>query len=395
MTARVVVAGAGIGGLTAALALARTGREVLVLERAAALNEVGAGLQLSPNACHCLAGLDVLETVRARAFEPEAIRIRSADNAGDLTRLPLGATVERRYGAPYLVVHRADLQQALFDAANAEPSIEISFGQSIASVEQRGDGLPQVITNDTSGQRRSHEASLLVGADGVWSSVRNSIAGHETARFSGRTAYRATVPSDMVSPDLLNETGLWLGSHAHLVHYPVRQGREFNIVAIVAENWTEQTWSAPADREALLQRFSGWAPEARELLATPDSWLKWALCGVPASGPWVSERTALLGDAAHGMLPFAAQGAAMAIEDAVVLASLLKSNETDIASALLTYERVRRPRVAKVQSLAQQNGKIYHLGGPLAFARNTVMRMTAPDRLAARMDWIYSWRPDR
>ncbi|WP_153768522.1 FAD-dependent monooxygenase [Labrenzia sp. CE80] len=393
MNAPLVIAGAGIGGLTAAVALSRAGHRVLVLERASALSEVGAGLQLSPNACKCLDKIGVLEAVRKTASAPEAIRIRSARSGKALAHIPLGSEASARYGAPYLLSHRADLQKALYDKARSLPSVEVRFGHSFIGSHVDEAGNLSVTFQADDGRNLTLQAKALVGADGVWSRVRETLREHATAKFSGRTAYRATLRADQVDPGLLRDTGLWLGKDAHIVHYPIRQQSAFNIVVLVAEDWNEQDWSAPADRISLLKRFAQWAPDARRLLETPDSWLKWALCGVPATGPWAQGKTVLIGDAAHAMLPFAAQGAAMAIEDALVLASVLTPETTDIADALCRFERQRRERVRKVQKTAEENGRIYHMSGPLALGRDTVLRMSSPESLSARMDWIYGWTP--
>ncbi|MEP3259932.1 MAG: FAD-dependent monooxygenase, partial [Roseibium sp.] len=381
------------GGLAAAVALAQAGHRVVVFERANALSEVGAGLQLSPNACKCLDQLGVLEAIRKTASAPESIRIRSARSGKALARIPLGSAASARYGAPYLLSHRADLQRALYDKACSLPSVEVRFGHSFIGSHVDDAGNLRVTFQADYGRNLTLQAKALVGADGVWSRVRETLHGHATAQFSGRTAYRATLRADQVDPSLLRDTGLWLGKNAHLVHYPIRQKNAFNIVALVAEDWNEQDWSAPADRISLLNRFAQWAPDARRLLETPDSWLKWALCGVSATYPWTQGKTVLIGDAAHAMLPFAAQGAAMAIEDALVLANVLTPENTETADALREFERQRRERVLKVQKTAEENGRIYHMSGLLALGRDTVLRMYSPESLSARMDWIYGWTP--
>ncbi|WP_209007226.1 FAD-dependent monooxygenase [Roseibium litorale] len=391
ITGPVLVAGAGIGGLTAALALARAGHKVIVAERSPELAEVGAGLQLSPNACHVLEQIGALDAIHGAGFEPETVRIRSARSGEDITRLPLGNSLRKRFGAPYLVVHRADLQKALFDTASKNPEIEFRFGHKVAGLEDEPDA-PVRVRFETASGSTSIDAFAVIGADGVWSALRGMIPGHSEAKFTGRTAYRATVSSSRVPDDLMTDTGLWLGHDAHLVHYPVHGSRNFNIVALIEESWTEKTWSGTVDRASFLQHFSHWAPEVKALLSVPDTWLKWALCGVDGSRPWTHGRLALLGDAAHGMLPFAAQGAGMAIEDAAVLADCLKPDTDSPVAALKTYEARRKERVVKVQKTAVSNGKIYHLSGPMAFARDTVMRLAPPARLSARMDWIYGWK---
>ncbi|WP_346894847.1 FAD-dependent monooxygenase [uncultured Roseibium sp.] len=388
----VVIAGAGIGGLSAALALGARGHDVLVVERAGELAEVGAGLQLSPNACRVLKELGVLDRLMPHAVAPRAIRIASGRTGREIASIELGDRIATRHGAPYLVVHRADLQRTLFDHALDQGRIEIRLGSEIIEISDTPDGIVQchVQTGDILAQI---SAKALIGADGVWSSIRNRVPGHREADYTGLTAYRATLPAERVDDDLLTRTGLWLGPNAHLVHYPICAGREFNLVALVPERWTEEGWSATADRTALLDHFGNWAAGVKTLLEKPDTWLKWALCGVDANGPWSDGKIALLGDAAHAMLPFAAQGAAMAIEDAAVLAHHFPPTATNVRTVLKAYEADRRKRVKKVQETAVENGRIYHLSGPMAVGRNTVMKLMPPDRLSARQDWIYGWTP--
>ena len=393
MTHPIIIAGAGIGGLTAALALSEKGHHVIVVERAAELAEVGAGLQLSPNACRVLVNLGVLELLDQKAVAPQSLRIFSARSGNEITRIALGKQIAARYGAPYLVIHRADLQHALFDKAKAQERISFRFNSEIIDCDRApGADLNCRIrlTNDL--ERIS--AKALIGADGVWSKTRNRIPGHAEAAYSGLTAYRATLPADEVDKAFLTDTGLWLGPNAHLVHYPIRGGKEFNLVGLVPEKWTEEGWSATANRQQFLRHFQKWSPRLTTLLEKPDTWLKWALCGVNANRPWTDGKLTLLGDAAHAMLPFAAQGAAMAIEDAAVLASLFPTTTNDISAVFKAYESVRKPRVIKVQQTAVENGRIYHLSGPMAFGRDTVMRLMPPEKLSARQDWIYGWKLD-
>lgn len=385
----VAVVGAGIGGLTAALCLARAGYRVELIERTERLAEVGAGLQLSPNALRVLAGLGLLPEIEAKAAEPATVRIRSARNGRDLARVPLGPVARERYGLPYLVLHRADLQKVLLDAVSNTATITLTLGASLGEVADTGTGIEAgIITAD--GARRI-SACALIGADGVRSEVRQRVMKGPEARFSGRTAYRASLPANMVADELMTETGLWLGTKAHLVHYPVRSGREFNLVALVEENWDADGWSEPADRDALLSRFADWPAEIRAVMEIPDMWLRWALCAVDAGTPWAKGRIALLGDAAHAMLPFAAQGAAMAIEDAAVLGRLMQGAK-DIPAALAAYQRQRQPRAAHVQEAASTNATIYHMSWPASLARDAVLKASSPERLLKRMDWIYGWR---
>lgn len=385
------IAGAGIGGLTAAIALARRSRPVTVLERAPSLEPVGSGLQISPNAFHVLRDLGLEEPLRRLAVAPEAIKILSGRSGAAIAEVPLGRTAEARYGAPYLVIHRGDLQRVLLDAAGATPDITLRLGTRVRDAQQDDDAVRLDLETDEAGDHA--RAAALIGADGVWSTVRRRILGLRQAVFSGRTAYRAVLPIDAVPQRWRTVTGLWLGPDAHVVHYPVSAGRQFNIVALVKEDWDAETWSTPADPQALKARFSGWAAEVRELLALPQDWLKWALCGMDPGTTWVHGRIGLLGDAAHAMLPFAAQGAGMSIEDAEALARQLEAHRDDPARALAAYQHERQDRAERVLRLARANDRVYHLAGPLAVGRDMVMRTLSGERLLARLDWLYGWRP--
>lgn len=385
-----IVAGAGIGGLAAAIALARRSVPVTVVERAETLEPVGSGLQLSPNAVHVLRGLGLEEALLRHAVAPRAICIQSGESGRRLAEIPLGDTAVSRYGAPYLVIHRADLQSVLLAGARALPGVTLTFGTELRDARQTAAGVR--VTTESHAATDHLAAAGLVGADGVWSNVRRRVLGIRQAVYSGRTAYRAVVPIDDVPAVWRDVTGLWMGRDAHVVHYPVSGGTRFNIVVLVKEDWREETWSGAADRGALLARFAAWSPRCRALLETPDRWLKWALCGMDPGMRWVDGRIALLGDAAHAMLPFAAQGAAMSIEDADALARAVVASP-DIPAAFAAYEAARHGRAERVMRLALDNDRIYHLGGLMALARDTVMRTLSPDRLLGRLDWLYGWRP--
>lgn len=392
MTQPVIIAGAGIGGLTAALALAQKGFPVILAEKAAWLEEVGAGIQLSPNATRVLAALGVLDAVRSLAFEPQELTIRSARHGRKLAHVPLGAAAADRYGAPYLLVHRADIQRVLLDAIHALPDVSLRLGTRAASISDEN-GRLRVTLSQGGTSPETLDAHVLIGADGVRSATRQTILNGPAPVFSGRTAYRATLPSQLIPPEFLAGSGIWFGRKAHLVHYPLRQGNEFNLVALLEEDWDAPGWSEPASREALLDRFSDWPEEARNLLQKPEEWLRWALRAVDAGGTWQKGRIALLGDACHAMLPFAAQGAAMAIEDGIVLAHHLAARPGKPEEALQAYVRERQPRSAKVQQTAATNSSIYHLGFPASAARDAVLRFSSPQSLLQRMDWIYGWQP--
>ncbi len=385
----IAVAGAGIGGLTAALGLARAGFRVVLVERADELREVGAGLQISPNASRILIELGLREALARVAVTPDRLRLFSTRVAGELNHVELGAKAEIRFGAPYWVIHRGDLHGALLNAAETESLIEIRLGTRLENAADNGE---RVVISLTDGTRMTAlTADALIGADGVWSTVRKAVLGFSGARYTGRTAWRATLPSDAVAVDFRTNSAVWFGTDAHLMHYPIHGGSMVNIVAATGGNWTEEGWSAPGDRDEIVARFADWPKRARKLISLPDQWLKWALCGMPTGKSWHRGRVALLGDAAHAMLPFVAQGAAMAIEDAAVLARKL-DKAPDIRTALQRYEAERRPRVERIVETARENDRIYHASGAAAFARDKGIQMLPPRQLLARYDWIYGWK---
>src|SRR5882757_2811285 len=368
----VVVAGAGIGGLTASIALAAQGFRVVVLEKAERLEEAGAGLQLSPNASRILVDLGLQPRLAARAVTPDAISIMSARAGGEIVRLPLGEAATFRAGAPYWVVHRADLQAALQAHVNDNPDIDLRLGCQFEDVTSHAKGLTVV---QRSGNARQQELAVaLIGADGIWSSVRNHLFPEVQPQFSGLIAWRGTLeatalPREFTAP----RVQLWMGPDAHLVAYPISGGRQINVVAIVPGTWNRPGWSAPGEANEVKNAFgSRWPPTARMLIGAVDGWRKWALFTVPDIGAWNADSVALLGDAAHAMLPFAAQGAGMAIEDAAVLARALSDcageNIAGVPAALKRYARLRRSRVLRVQRTARRQGRIYHLTGPAALA---------------------------
>jgi salicylate hydroxylase len=392
VTAPVLIAGAGIGGLTAALAIARQGIPVTLFDQAERLEEAGAGIQLSPNATRVLIALGVADRIKPAVVVPQAVRLRAGGSGRDIAIMPLGAEAARRHGAPYWVVHRADLQSALLAAIASDACITLKLGARI-------DGFapgPQGVTAEVSRREETgaHHGRALIGADGLWSRLRESLGSGTGPRFAGRTAWRTLAPSDTLPPSLrAQEVNLWIGPGGHLVHYPVRAGTAINIVAVTSDDWQSMQWSTAADGDEVLARFPPrlWASEARELLAAPLRWQKWALYDRAPSSDWGRGPVTLLGDAAHPMLPFLAQGAAMAVEDAFVLAGALARFTDDPARALRDYERHRQPRTARVQRAARRNDFVYHLCGLAARMRDAALAALGGRRLLAQYDWIYRW----
>jgi 2-polyprenyl-6-methoxyphenol hydroxylase-like FAD-dependent oxidoreductase len=390
VTAPVLIAGAGIGGLTAALAIARHGLPVCVFDQAERLEEAGAGIQLSPNATRVLIALGLAESIEPAIVVPAAVRLRAGGSGRDIAIMPLGAQTAR--DAPYWVVHRADLQSALLAAVDSVSGITLKLGARIDGFTHGQQGVAAKVSSREG--TTEHHGRALIGADGLWSRLRESLGAGTRPRFAGRTAWRALAPSAALPPSLRErEVNLWIGPGGHLVHYPIRAGAAVNIVAVTSDDWQSTQWSTAADRDEMLARFPPllWASQARDLLAAPERWQKWALYDRAPSANWGHGPVTLLGDAAHPMLPFLAQGAAMAIEDAFVLAGALARSPDNPARALRDYERQRQPRTARVQRAARRNDVVYHLGQPAAFIRDAALAALGGRRLLAQYDWIYRW----
>jgi salicylate hydroxylase len=388
----VIVAGAGIGGLTVSLALARSGFRVLVLERAERLEETGAGIQLSPNATRTLIDLGLGDRLRPHVVSPSALRVLDARSGSEIVRIPLGE-VAQRYGAPYWVIHRGDLQAVLAAVVAQELNVSVKLGTRMEDFATHPHGV--TVAAYGSAGLWSERGHALIAADGLWSDSRARMGFKGRPRFAGRAAWRALVPAQEVAPEFRDPSiHLWLGRDAHLVHYPVKGGEVINVVVIAADSWNGAGWSEPASRVDLLRHVAAahWAPQVHALIRVPETWLKWALYdGRPLLG-FSQGAAALLGDAAHPMLPFLAQGAAMAIEDAAVAARCLARMPDDAPAALRSYSAIRRARTRKVQRLAVRNGQRYNLRGAPAMLRNAAMRAVGGERLLHHYDWLYDWR---
>jgi salicylate hydroxylase len=391
-----IVAGAGIGGLTAALALARAGLRVTVLERAPVVEESGAGLQLSPNCSRILRQYGVLDRLLGQALMPEALHIRNARDGAVLMRMPLGVIAEMRWGAPYLLVLRRDLQRALIEAIAREPSVILETDTHVVGYAASSEGVEVGAKRGEESLRL--ESDLLIGADGLHSLVRERIGlgFADVPIYSGYIAWRALVEAAEAPPEALRlETSLWLGPKAHLVHYPLRGGSVVNIVAVTEDSWrgaeTGDFWSTPGDAADLAARLGRWDGEARAIIGAVREWRRWPLFDRHPVPRWTVPRVALLGDAAHPLLPFLAQGAAQAIEDAHALGRAF-ADHGEIAASLAAYERERTARAAAVQVASRRQGQIYHLAQPAAQLRNLGMRMLGAAGMLARYDWLYQYR---
>ncbi|MDI6026358.1 FAD-dependent monooxygenase [Corticibacterium sp. UT-5YL-CI-8] len=390
-----VIAGAGIAGLTAALSFAQDGASVRIYERSARLDEVGAGLQLSPNVTRILARLDVLDRLIDQAVKPEAVVLRQASTLAEVASVPLGTAAERRWGAPYLVIHRADLQKALVEAALEAPGISLTLDSTVAAADASQGGIRVAIKSK--GNSTTDRADLFVAADGVWSNSRAWVRSDASSRFTEKLAWRTTILADSEAGATFAAIGAtsavtaFMHSGFHLIAYPIRAGRAINLAAFTPGKALAKSWNGDADPSLLQTALRGAAPALAEMIDRSGPWQVWPIYTVDASLPW-SRRggIVLIGDAAHASTPFAAQGAAMSIEDAFTLAGAM--TEGGLAT-LPAWESQRRERVRKVVRRGALNQFAWHASGPIALARNLFLKSRSPDALAADLDWLYGWTP--
>lgn len=384
----VLIAGAGIGGLAASIALANAGFRAIVFERDKVPDTSGAGIQLSPNATRALATLGALETLRPNAIEPGRLVVSNASNRATLAAMPLADAMEKEFGAPYLVCLRADLHEALAKIAADHPDIELRYGSALTDFATHSRGITAQIERNR--QVEEIAAPALVGADGIRSSIRARIHPGTAPRHGGMSAWRATVAAASLPSEIDSErnVSVWLAPGAHLVHYPVGDGSMVNLVAVTADRNATESWGEETPKEEVLQRFEGWSQTPRAVIGAAEQFRRWSLFEAPLLPDWGKDHVTLLGDAAHGMFPFVAQGAASALEDAVVLANELRGTE-DFDAGLRAYERIRKPRVQKIQSAARNIGRIYHLGKPWSYGRDAVMERIGGEGLMRQNAWIY------
>ena len=385
--APVLVAGGGIGGLAAALALVRQGLEVTVLEQAPELGEIGAGIQLGPNAFAAFDALGVGEKARGRAVYNDELVMHDALDESLVARVPVGAAFRERFGNPYAVIHRADVHQSLLEGAQESGHIEVLTSTSVQRVEQDDAGIT---VHDAKGN--AHRGIALIGADGVRSAVRQQYVGDD-ARVSGHVVYRAVVDRGDFPAELQwNAASIWVGPNCHLVHYPLRGGEQYNVVVTFHSRQKEEWSVRQGSRDEVQGYFEGISARPRQLIDLPKEWKRWATADRDPIGQWTFGRATLLGDAAHPMLQYLAQGACMALEDAVTLGEALRMRNGDFAGAFDLYQRSRITRTARVVLMAREMGRIYHAKGVERLVRNDLWKGRRPERFYDALEWLYGWR---
>jgi len=382
---RILIAGGGIGGLAAALALAQKNIPSLVLEKAAQLGEIGAGIQLGPNAFHCFDRLGVGETARKMAVYIDQLRLMDSLADGEICHIDLGEAFRARYGNPYAVVHRGDLHGVLLAACRAHPLIELKVSSEVIGYDQDGTTVSARL-----GTGEQVTGAALVGADGLWSNVRRQVVGDGAPRVSGHTTYRSVIPTEQMPEDLRwNAATLWAGPKCHIVHYPLSGWKVFNLVVTYHNDAPEPVAGKPVPEEEVRRGFAHVCERAQNIIRHGRDWRMWVLCDRDPMDKWVDGRVALLGDAAHPMLQYMAQGACMAMEDAVCLADSLAKTDT-FESGLETYRARRVLRTTRVQLMSRAMGDhIYHPGGPHAALRNAIMNAKSQPEWYAVLDWLY------
>ncbi|MGZ5038970.1 MAG: 3-hydroxybenzoate 6-monooxygenase [Usitatibacter sp.] len=385
--APVLVAGGGIGGLAAALALARQGFAVKVLEQAATIGEIGAGIQLGPNAFSAFDALGIGGRTRERAVYTDRIVMMDAVDESEIASMPVGDAFRERFGNPYAVSHRADVHGALLEGVQGNPDIMLRTSTRIDRIEQRADG---VVAIDQVG--RQHAGAALIGCDGVKSNVRQHLLG-DPVRVSGHVVYRAVVDAIDFPQDLKwNAPCVWAGPDCHLVHYPLRGGEQYNVVVTFHSRKQEEWGVTEGSRDEVMSYFDGVAARPRQLLDLPKSWKRWATADREPVARWSFDRVTLLGDAAHPMMQYLAQGACMALEDAVTLGEAVRASDGDFAQAFALYERSRVTRTARVVLLTREMGRIYHAKGVERLVRNDLWKGRSPGRYYDALEWLYGWR---
>ncbi len=383
---QIIVVGGGIGGLAAALALVRQGFNVEVLEQAPEIGEIGAGIQLGPNAFHAFDALGVGERARARAVYTDELIMHDALDETLVGRIPTGEAFRKRFGNPYAVIHRVDIHSSLLEGAVETGRISFQTSTRIERVEQDDNG---VVAWDQNG--KAHRGLALIGADGGKSVVRAQYVG-DPPRVTGHVVYRAVVDKKDFPTDLQwNAASIWVGPNCHLVHYPLRGGEQYNVVVTFHSRQKEEWGVTDGSKEEVQSYFTDVCPKARQLIDLPKSWRRWATADREPIDTWTFGRVTLLGDAAHPTTQYMAQGACMALEDAVTLGEALRVNQNDIRKALVQYQNCRATRTARIVLSGREMGRIYHAKGMERKIRNSWWQGRAPERYYDAMEWLYGW----
>ncbi|MGA7232867.1 MAG: 3-hydroxybenzoate 6-monooxygenase [Xanthobacteraceae bacterium] len=382
---QVLIVGGGIGGLTAALALARQGIPSQVIEQAAAFKEIGAGIQLGPNVFRMFKQLGLIEPISALAVFPKNLIMFDSITGEEVTRISLGDAFRKKFHYPYALIHRADLHNVLLEHCRKSNLIKLDAGQKIVNIDEANGAVTAKTANG-----KAYRGAALIGADGLWSTIREFVVGDGKPKPAGHITYRAVLPTSEV-PEQYRwwNMGFWAGEKVHFVLYPLRTGELYNLVAVFHSNRYEEGWDSYGDPAELHERFAQTCAPVRTLLNKIESWRMWVLCDRPPVKEWSKGRVTLLGDAAHPMLQYLAQGACMAVEDAVCLADKAVEMDGDYAAAFRAYQAVRYLRTGRVQIMARVYGEVYHAGGVAKELRNIMLGSRTPDDAMAGMEWLY------
>lgn len=380
----IIIVGGGIGGCACALALAQKGYASIVLEQATEFGEIGAGIQLGPNVHKMFIKLGIERDIKNIAFYPNNLIMNDAETGEEITRVDLGEDFRERFNAPYGVIHRSDLHDTIINACQEVSIIDMRTSVKIVDYNETTYGVTAIAENN-----ETYEGTALIAADGLWSNIRSKIVGDGGPRVSGHIAYRAVLPvNEVPEPVLSDDVVLWAGPKTHLVHYKLRRGEIFNIVAVFHSDKYEEGWDAFGDPKELEEKFKNERPEVLMLLDRIESWRMWVLCDREPVKFWSQGKVTLLGDAAHPMLQYLAAGAGMAIEDSVVLAELLEANDGDSEAAFKQYEKARYLRTGRVQTTARIYGDLYHAAGVVGELRTMMLSGRDPKNYDG-VAWLY------
>ncbi|CAG9179627.1 3-hydroxybenzoate 6-monooxygenase [Cupriavidus pinatubonensis] len=387
---KVLIIGGGIGGLAAALALARKGIRIELLEQAEQIGEIGAGIQLAANAFAAMDALGVGEAARGRAVFTDYLSLRDAIDTHEIARVDVGTTYRERFGNPYAVIHRADIHLSILEAVKDHPLISFRTATRVEKLEQDERGVTVI---DQRGER--HQADAVVGCDGVKSAIRDALIG-DAPRVTGHVVYRAVVEVENMPKDLqVNAPVVWAGPNCHLVHYPLRGGQQYNLV-VTFHSREQETWGVrEGSKEEVLSYFDGIHALPHQMLDRPTSWKRWATADRDPVERWSFGRATILGDAAHPMTQYVAQGACQALEDAVTLGAAVEAASHDFETAFKLYEQARIPRTARVLYAARDMGRVYHAKGVDRMVRNSLWTGRTQTQFYDALQWLHGWRAER